>query len=275
MEYKGFEIVQFKDDSEMISFYENPAENIFNLKINEYAIVKDSSGNIVDKLKWTGEKNSPVAYRKIKNDHSGKIAPRNVEQELAFDMLQDSGTLIKLLTGRWGSGKTMLMVVHALNKVLKGETEKLVWIRNNYVTKDSNDIGFLPGDFINKMMVWAAPLVDHLGSEDGLRQAIDEGQVEIQHLGFIRGRDIKNSIVLCSEAENLTRGHIALLLSRIGEGSQLWLDGDIAQTDHKKFDNDSGISAIIDRLAGEPLFGYVELQKTERSSVAELASKLL
>lgn len=221
MDYKGFEIVQFQDDSEMIHFYGNPTENYFNLKTNEYAIIKDSSGKIVDKVKWTGEKYSPVSYRKIKNDHSGKVSPRNIEQELAFDMLQDSTSLVKLLTGRWGSGKTMLMVVHALNRVLKGDVEKLVWIRNNYVTKDSNDIGYLPGDFISKMMVWAAPLMDHLGGEDGLRQAMDDGRVEIQHLGFIRGRDIKNAIVLCSEAENLTRAHMSLLLSRIGEGSQL------------------------------------------------------
>ena len=275
MEYKGFEVVQFKDDSEMISFYANPTVNFFNIKTNEYAIVKDSSGKIVDKMKWTGEKNSPVSYRKIKNDHSGKIAPRNIEQELAFDMLQDPSSLVKLLTGRWGSGKTMLMVVHALNKVFKGEVEKLVWVRNNYVTKDSNDIGYLPGDFTSKMIVWAAPLMDHIGGEEGLRQAMDEGQVEIQHLGFIRGRDIKNSIVLCSEAENLTSGHMSLLLSRIGEGSQLWLDGDTAQTDHKKFEKDSGIEAIVEALAGDPLFGYVELQKTERSAVAELASRLL
>lgn len=274
MDYKGFEVVQFRDDAEMIRFYGNPTENIFNLKVNEYAILKDSAGNVVDKVKWTGDSFSPVTYRKIKNDHTGKISPRNIEQELAFDMLQDEHTPVKLLTGRWGSGKTMLMAAHALHCVLKGETERLVWIRNNYVTRDSNDIGYLPGDFTSKMMVWAAPLMDHLGGEDGLRQAMDDGQVEIQHLGFIRGRDIKNSIVLCSEAENLTSAHMSLLLSRIGEGSQLWLDGDTAQTDHKKFDHDSGIVTIVDALSGDPLFGYVELQKTERSAVAELAAKL-
>ena len=275
MDYKGFEVVQFVDDHESISFYQDMNENFFGLKENEYAIIKDHRGKFIDTIKWNGAKNVPLSYKRFDNTFSGKVAPRNAEQKMAFDMLQDQKTLVKVLTGRWGSGKTMLMVTHALHSVLKGKTHKIVWIRNNYVTRDSNDIGYLPGDFVDKMLVWAAPLMDHIGNEDGLRNALEEGQVEIQHLGFIRGRDIKNSIVLCSEAENLTRAHMALLLSRIGEGSQLWLDGDIAQTDHKKFDADSGLRAIIKELAGDPLFGYVELQKTERSPVAALASRLL
>ena len=275
MDYKGYEVCTFLDDNEMIEFYRHPEQNLFGLKRNAYAVLKHPSGEIVDKMKWTGEMYKPLSYRKVVNDHSGKVSPRNLEQELAFDLLQDSASTVKLLTGRWGSGKTMLMVVHALHYVLSGKYEKLVWIRNNYVTRDSNDIGYLPGDINAKMMVWAAPLMDHIGGEEGLRQAIDDGRVEIQHLGFIRGRDIKDAIVLCSEAENITRAHAALLLSRIGERSQLWLDGDTAQTDHRKFDSDSGIRAIVEALSGEPLFGYVELQKTERSATAELACKLL
>lgn len=275
MNYKGFEVVQFVDDKESIEFYQNMTENFFGLLENEYAIIKDPRGKTIDVVKWNGSVNAPLAYKRFTNEYSGKVSPRNPEQELAFDMLQDKRTLVKVLTGRWGSGKTMLMVTHALHMVLEGKVQKIVWIRNNFVTRDSNDIGYLPGDFIDKMLVWAAPLMDHLGNEDGLRNALEEGQVEIQHLGFIRGRDIKNAIVLCSEAENLTSSHAALLLSRIGENSQLWLDGDIAQTDHKKFDADSGLRAVIKELAGDPLFGYVELQKTERSPVAALASRLL
>ena len=259
----------------MIQFYSDLSSNLFNLRRNEYAIVKDRTGRIVDKLKWNGTTYTQLNYRPVINDYTGKLLPRNMEQELSFDLLQDRASTVKLLTGTWGSGKTMMMAAHAVNEVLKNRAEKIVWIRNNFVTRDSKEIGYLPGDFTQKMIVWAAPLADHLGGEDGLRQAIDSGLVEIQHLGFIRGRDIKNAIVLCSEAENLTRAHMALLLSRIGDGSQLWLDGDTAQTDHQRFDVDSGLRAVIDALRGEPLFGYVELQKTERSPTAELACKLL
>ena len=274
MEYKGFETVQFVDDAEMVKFYQNVDENYFNLKINEYAFVKNPDGDIVDKIKWTGAKNAPVGFKSIRNEYTGKLSPINPEQEFAFDMLQDANTTVKLLTGRWGSGKTKLMVAHAIQYVMKGKVDKLIWVRNNYETKDTKAIGFLPGEQEQKLIVWAAPLADHLGGEYGLRRAIDNRQVEIQHLGFIRGRDITNAIVLCSEAENLTSAHIALLLSRIGNNAQLWLDGDIAQTDHKKFETDSGICACINKLSGNPLFGYVELQKTERSETAELATLL-
>lgn len=273
--YLGYEECYAVDGNELIQFYANPKENIFSLRQNEYGLIHDESGNLVDKVKWNGNEYKQLTYKAIKNEFTGKLRPRNLQQELAFDMLQDSNTTVKLLTGTWGSGKTMLMAATALNYVMGGAYDRLVWIRNNYETRDTNAIGHLPGSFMDKMIVWAAPLADHLGGEEGLNRAVNEGQVEIQHLGFIRGRDIKNSIVLCSEAENLTRDHMALLLSRIGEGSALWLDGDVAQTDHKKFDTNSGIRAIIDYLAGDPLFGYVHLTKTERSKTAELACKLL
>lgn len=273
--YLGYEECHAVDGNELIQFYANPKENIFSLRQNEYGLLHDENGNLVDKVKWNGNEYKQLTYKAIKNEFTGKLRPRNIQQELAFDMLQDSNTTVKLLTGTWGSGKTMLMAATALNYVMGGAYDRLVWIRNNYETRDTNAIGHLPGSFMDKMIVWAAPLADHLGGEDGLNRAVNEGQVEIQHLGFIRGRDIKNSIVLCSEAENLTRDHMALLLSRIGEGSALWLDGDVAQTDHKKFDTNSGIRAIIDSLAGDPLFGYVHLTKTERSKTAELACKLL
>lgn len=273
--YLGYEECHAVDGNELIQFYANPKENIFSLRQNEYGLLHDENGNLVDKVKWNGNEYKQLAYKAIKNEFTGKLRPRNIQQELAFDMLQDSNTTVKLLTGTWGSGKTMLMAATALNYVMGGAYDRLVWIRNNYETRDTNAIGHLPGSFMDKMIVWAAPLADHLGGEEGLNRAVNEGQVEIQHLGFIRGRDIKNSIVLCSEAENLTREHMALLLSRIGEGSALWLDGDVAQTDHKKFDTNSGIRAIIDSLAGDPLFGYVHLTKTERSKTAELACKLL
>lgn len=273
--YLGYEECHAVDGNELIQFYANPKENIFSLRQNEYGLLHDENGNLVDKVKWNGNEYKQLTYKAIKNEFTGKLRPRNIQQELAFDMLQDSNTTVKLLTGTWGSGKTMLMAATALNYVMGGAYDRLVWIRNNYETRDTNAIGHLPGSFMDKMIVWAAPLADHLGGEEGLNRAVNEGQVEIQHLGFIRGRDIKNSIVLCSEAENLTREHMALLLSRIGEGSALWLDGDVAQTDHKKFDTNSGIRAIIDSLAGDPLFGYVHLTKTERSKTAELACKLL
>ncbi len=73
------------------------------------------------------------------------------------------------------------------------------------------------------------PMSDHLGGIDGLEIMMRQGKIEVVHLGFIRGRDIKNSIIICSEAENTTKEHIQLLLGRVGEGSELWINGDFRQ----------------------------------------------
>lgn len=118
------------------------------------------------------------------------------------------------------------------------------------------------------------PLADHLGGVDGLSLMVSHGQIEIVHLGFIRGRDIKNSIIICSESENLTKEHIQLLLGRVGEGSMLWMNGDFKQCDAEVFRRNSGLMTAVNKLKGHPKFGYVKLLKTERSETAAMADLL-
>ena len=90
----------------------------------------------------------------------------------------------------------------------------------------------------------------------------------------MRGRDIKNTIVYCTEAENLTKEHVQLLIGRIGEGSTLWMNGDFKQTDSSLFRINSGLMTVVERLSGHERFGYVQLQKTERSETAAMADLL-
>lgn len=97
-------------------------------------------------------------------------------------------------------------------------------------------------------------------------------QFEILHLGCIRGRDIRDAIIICSEAENLTREHVQLLISRVGENSEIWFNGDLQQVDGHAFVRDNGLEALVETLGGNPLFGCVELAKTERSETAALSS---
>ena len=117
-------------------------------------------------------------------------------------------------------------------------------------------------------------LADHLGGETGLDMQIMTGTIEIQHLGHIRGRDIKNSIIYCTEAENLTKEHVQLLIGRVGEGSALWMNGDFKQTDSAVFRMNNGLLSTVQKLAGHERFGYVQLQKTERSETAAMADLL-
>lgn len=252
-------------------------KNLFDTPTNGYVLIPnaDADGNTAG-LRWDGSRYVPIKYKKISNRFTGDIRPRNNQQKLAFDMLQNDDITVKMLAGTFGSGKTMLMVSSAIDMIEKHKFDKLIWIRNNIEVKNTKELGALPGTLLEKLGAasFAGPLADHLGGESGLEYWIKNGQVEVAHLGFIRGRDYKNAILLVSEAENLTKEHIQLLLGRVGEGSMLWLDGDLKQTDEAVFENNSGMRKAISALTGNPHFAYVYMPKTERSETAQLADLL-
>lgn len=273
IEYKGYKEV-FVSDAELSYLYENSDLNLYECLTNEYLIVRNLDGQLVDKLKWDGKFLKPLAYNSINNKYTGKIKPRNIQQELAFDMLQSSNSTIKVLTGNYGTGKDFLMISTALQLIRDGKYEKIMWIRNNIEVKNSKPIGFLPNGLKEKLMPFAMPMADHVGGEEGLNRLIAEDKVEVQHLGFMRGRDIKDTIIMCSEAENMTRGHVQLLIGRVGQNSTLWMNGDYKQSDDNIFENDNGLITSIDRLKGIDKFGFVKLEVVERSETSRLADLL-
>lgn len=166
------------------------------------------------------------------------------------------------------------MIVHALEAVEKNKADKIIYVRNNIELKHTTPLGALPGTLEDKMIEWAANVADHVGGMDGLKMLMSKGMFEIAPLGYLRGRDFKNSIIYCDECENLTTAQVQLLIGRIGENSQLWMAGDWRQTDKKIFADDSGLNRAIDRLKGRPLFAYVHLEKSERSEASAYADYL-
>lgn len=277
-EYLGYKEVTL-DDANMAHFYENLNQNQFLCRLNEYLLIRNGDGEVVDKRKWNGAKYVPLSFKAVNNAFIGKIKPINLEQELAFDMLQDKSSTIKVITGKMGAGKDIIMIANALNNIKDiattgGRFDRLVWIRNNVEVKNTKPIGFLPGSYIEKLISFAMPLADHVGGKDGLERLIENNKVELQHLGFLRGRSLKNTILYCSEAENLTSEHIKLLIARVGEGSELWINGDYKQVDDKVFEIDNGLKCLISKLKGNELFGYMKFNKVERSETAKLADLL-
>lgn len=272
--YTGYIEHSFASDEEMACFYELLEENTLGLLQNQYAILYNSTGEAIDKVKWNGMKNVSISYKPVNNTWTGKVRPRNKEQELAFDLLQNNDSTIKLILGRFGSGKTFLMAATALQLIEQGKYDRIIYIRNNVTVKDVPEIGFLPGTSYDKLIGFAMPIADAVGGRDGIDILVSRNKIVIEPLGMIRGRDFKNSIVFCSECENMTVQQVQLLIGRIGDGSTLWLDGDRKQVDKSVFDKNSGIDRLIDRLKGNELFGYVKLEKTERSKTASLADLL-
>lgn len=272
-EYVGYKEVQMSDE-EMAYFYSHTDENIYDLLVNQYLVIKNSDGDIVDNRCWNGEQYRALNYKQVSNDFIGRVKPLNNEQILAFDMLQDKKTTIKVLTGPWGSGKDYLQIANALRLVKSGAYDRIVYMRNPIQVRDIKEIGFIPGDIQSKLRPVVMALADHVGGEMGLESLMMQGRLEVEHLGYIRGRTYLNSIIYISEAENLTKENMELLVSRIGDGSSLWINGDFKQTDNAIFRISNGLISAINCLKGQPEFGFVKLKKTERSKTAELAELL-
>lgn len=272
-DYVGYQTLTLSDD-DFNEVYSKGSLYWAHFEENEYLIAKNVDGDIVDKFVYHKGKLERIHFTTFKNSYTGSLKPRNEHQEIAFEMLKNPNITVKLITGTWGTGKTLALVVAALEAVQRGDFDKIVWVRNNVQVKDTDNLGALPGDAYDKMLPYLGPFCDHVGGEDGVRMLIENDQLEVIPLGFLRGRSIRNAIIMCSEAENLTKEHIQLLLGRVDEGSALWIDGDVRQRDKAAFEKSKGLETMIDRLKGEELFGYVHLVKSERSATARLADKL-
>lgn len=271
--YTGYQELVLTDD-QLCQLYNEGRVDDYSFLENEYLIVRNEGNEVIDKMVCHDGKLEKVKYTTFKNYYTGALKPRNEHQEVAFEMLKNPDITIKLITGTWGTGKTLALVVAALDAVQRGEFDKIVWVRNNVQVKDTDQLGALPGEAYDKLLPYLGPFMDHVGGEDGVKLLIEHGQLEVIPLGFLRGRSIRKSIIMCSEAENLTKEHLQLLLGRVDEGSALWLDGDVRQRDRAAFEKSKGLETMIDRLKGEGLFGYVHLVKSERSATARLADKL-
>lgn len=272
-EYLGFKEVTLSDEELALIYQKTPGYNLGCIE-NEYLVVHNKSGEAVDHFRWDGGQFVQVPFKQINSRFCGKVKPRNTQQRLAIDMLYNPEITINMLGGKFGTGKTFIMATTAMDLIEKGKYEKLVYVRNNIEVKDSKPIGFIPGDKDDKLLPFAMPLADNIGGPEALKMMISQGSIETVHFGQIRGRDFKNSIIMCSEVENMTKEHIQLLIGRVGEGSVLWLDGDVKQVDMEVFRRNSGMQIALERLSGHHRFGYVKLLKTERSETAAMADLL-
>ena len=271
------------------------------LKENEYLIVtRDGSSTIFycyengQLRKFTGgsikttKDDTPVLLESSKSKQDDKqqssakkyskgknivITPRNDEQVCAFDLMKDPSKTVKLLTGTWGTGKTLILVSAALEALKAGRFKRIVWIRNNVDVKDTKDLGALPGEVIDKLLPFLGPFIDHAG-ENSVRTMLNKGTLVVEPLQSLRGRNFDDTLIMCSEAENLTKEHIQLIIARAAEGSEVWFDADNRQRDKASFERSRGIETLIERFAGQKLFGYVHLVKSERSETAAMADLL-
>ena len=266
--YNGIREVDVTEE-ELAKFYEKNLE--YDLNPNQYLLLK-RDGVIVDRWKAdsTGKIVRLVKSKTFDSQLTGRVKSRNIRQELYMDLLE-SEVPLTLVSGNAGVGKTFIATCYAIQELEKKKYDKILFLRNNVPIEGVGELGLLPGDTNEKLKGFFAYVSDIL-SPFMFESMLSSGKIEISWLGDMRGRNIANAIVICSEAQNLTTSLTKMIISRMGDNTRLIFDYDLDQIDKKCFDKDSGMRAIIDSLVGNPLFGIVELVDVERSELAKLAS---
>jgi len=263
-EYTG---VTYIDDEDWCAINEGRFKKVF--PENHFLIYKRNAFVIIN-----GEIER-IHYKTLDSAYMGEIKPRNIEQYCLVELLSNKVPVV-CATGKPGSGKSYIMLNYALTELEKGHISKLVFVPANAYVKDSFDIAALPGDLLSKQEHMLGPLVDLVGINK-VRYLVENDLVEILPVAVSRGRSFANSILYCSEAQNLSEDHIQLLISRLGNGSRLLVDGDYqGQIDKKIFENKNGIRLLLNLAKTDfsYLFGSVKLTKIERSEIAQLAEIL-
>lgn len=271
--YTGYKELTLTED-QACQMYNEGCIDDYEFVENEYLLAKNNDGEVFDRMVCRDGKLQRVPYQFLDNHYLGRIKPRNDQQQLVIDTLLHPDSKVKIIKGVYGSGKDYLMLAAALQLIEKKKFDKMVFLRPNIGVKGLPDIGALPGTADEKLAWTLAPLWDKVGGQEGIEFMMRNGTLESVPLLFIRGRSFENSIIYVTEGQNMTTEIAKLILGRVGEGSELWLNADTHQTDRKMFDEDNGITKMIERLKGNKLFSYVYMPKTERSSVAELATLL-
>jgi phosphate starvation-inducible protein PhoH and related proteins len=177
------------------------------------------------------------------------VIPRNLAQENYVAALEDQSKDIIFAVGPAGTGKTLLATQYALKALWDGKISKIVITRPS-LPAEGEDLGFLPGDIIEKMLPWARPIIDMLTeyySPKEIRYLIENETIELTPIAFIRGRTFKDSYIIVDEAQNLTPQTLKAALTRIGEGSRMIVTGDLAQGDRG---TKNGLQDFLERFNG-------------------------
>lgn len=249
------------------------------LKGNNYYILKSSTSSLL-------ACNDPVrgVIRKVEKPNVFGIYPKNAEQAFAIDALLNPDIKLVAISGKAGTGKTLLALAAALQQ---NKDYEFIYLARPIVALSNRDLGYLPGDMNEKVDPYMQPLYDNLGfikrrfnihgAENRMIEDLQNDQkLVISALAFIRGRSLSDVFFIVDEAQNLTPHEIKTIITRAGEGTKMVFTGDIEQIDSPYLDKKSnGLSHLFDKMQGQEIFTHVHLEKGERSRLADLASDLL
>lgn len=224
------------------------------------------------------------SLRRVEKRSAYGIQPRNAEQSFALRALMDDSISLVTLVGKAGTGKTLLALAAALER---RKNYRQIYLARPIIPLSNRDLGFLPGDIKSKLDPYMQPLFDNLGvirnqyaTEDQanrkIQDLLDSEKLVITPLAYIRGRSLQKVYFIVDEAQNLTPHEVKTIITRAGEGTKIVFTGDVHQIDHPYLDKlSNGLSYLVHRMHGQPIYAHISLEKGERSVLAELASNLL
>ncbi len=246
---------------------------------NEYYILSNDRQSVL--ATYDGVED---VIKRVEKQSAYSIYPKNSGQTFAINALTNNNIKLISVSGKAGTGKTLLALAGAL------ESKKYyhqIFVARPIVPLSNKDIGFLPGDIESKIKPYMQPLHDNLNFIQNqfeetnkkhmqIQDLIKNEKLQIEPLTYIRGRSLVKIFFIIDEAQNLTPHEVKTIITRAGEGTKIIFTGDIFQIDHPYLDSHSnGLSYLIQKMKGQRLYAHVNLEKGERSDLAELASNLL
>ena len=255
--------------------------SVFKFKFfaNQYVVLKGANSSAL--VYYNASTNT---IHRIDKQRVYGIEPRNSEQTFSLDALLRPEVQLVALTGKAGTGKTLLALAAAL---VQDKSFDQILLARPIVPLANKDLGFLPGDVSEKIGPYMLPLYDNLSVIKNrfkiqsreyahVEEMLKNEKLVITPLAYIRGRSLSNVYFIVDEAQNLTPHEIKTIITRAGEGTKFVFTGDIHQIDSPYLDiKSNGLTYLCDKMHGHEIFAHINLVKGERSPLAELASNIL
>lgn len=281
-EYNGYSILHGKTADEIANIYQllwSPnMEEVLEPLINQYFIIKDETGKLIDAYKYINGRMEQVEFTSFNSKHLGNIKPYDFYQRCLMDSMAHNQ--LTVCGGPAGSGKSILSMAYLLQEYEKGKIDRIIIFCNTVATMGSAKLGYYPGSRTEKLLDSQIGnfLISKIGGREEVERLIEIGALLLLPMSDIRGFDTTDmhAGVYITEAQNMDIELMRLALQRIGQDSFCILDGDsTSQVDLSMYaGNNNGLRRVTEVFKGEDFYGQVNLVNIHRSKIANVAQKM-